>query len=205
VLLTLGAFAAVTAAAMLGTGREPWEAVQVAVWPALAAFILPRTWLRRRIAARQEAIRRSLPDALDLLVVCVEAGLGLDSAILRVGQEMELGHRALSDELKAMTLELRAGKLRQDAFRDMAGRIGLEDVNSLVAVLVQTESFGTSVSRALRVFAEDMRLKRFHRAEEIAARLPVKISIPLILFIFPSIFVAMLGPVVIQIIGLLSA
>jgi tight adherence protein C len=204
VLLTLAAFVLAAAVGVFALDFTFWDAIQMAVWPGLAAFLLIRVWLRRRVAARQEAIRRGLPDALDLLVVCVEAGLGMDAGIFRVGQELEHAHRELSDELKAMTLEMRAGKLRQHAFKDMAVRIGLEDMNSLVAVLIQTESFGTSIARALRVFAEDMRVKRFHRAEEIAARLPVKIAIPLILFIFPSIFVALLGPVVIQVIELLS-
>jgi tight adherence protein C len=166
---------------------------------ALIGFYLADFWLRMRIDRRREKIVEGLPDALDLLVVCVEAGMGLDAAINRVAEEIRLGHRVLSDELKLLNLELRAGKLRQDALRNLARRIDLEDVNSLVTLLIQTDRFGTSVSQALRVYSDALRTKRYQRAEEIAVKLPVKLMFPLILFIFPALFVAILGPAAIRV------
>jgi tight adherence protein C len=161
---------------------------------AIAGFYLPDLWLRIKIARRREKIAEGLPDALDLLVVCVEAGLGLDTAINRVAEEIKLSHKVLSDELKLLTLELRAGKSRRDALKNLALRIDWEDVNSLVTLLIQTDKFGTSVAQALRVYSDAFRTKRYQRAEEIAAKIPVKLVFPLILFIFPSLFIAILAP-----------
>jgi tight adherence protein C len=161
---------------------------------ALIGFYLPDIWLRIKIARRRNRIIEGLPDALDLLVVCVEAGLGLDAAINRVAEEIKFSNKLLSDELKLLNLELRAGKLRRDALRNLALRIGLEDVNSLVTLLIQTDKFGTSVAQALRVYSDALRTKRYQRAEEIAAKLPVKLVFPLVLFIFPALFVTILGP-----------
>lgn len=140
-----------------------------------------------------------LPDALDLMVVCSEAGVGLDATINRVGEEMRLNNKTLSDEFNLMSLELQAGKPRRDALKDLATRTGLEDVTNLTSMLIQTERFGTSISQALRVHSDSMRVKRSQRAEEIAAKLPVKLLFPLIFFIFPSLFVVILGPAVIRI------
>jgi tight adherence protein C len=140
-----------------------------------------------------------LPDGLDMLVVCVEAGMGLDAAINRVGEEMKASNKVLSDELKLVTLELRAGKHRQEALRNLAQRTDLEDLSSLVSLLVQTDKFGTSIAQALRVYSDSMRTKRYQRAEEIAAKIAVKLTFPLILFIFPSLFVVILGPAMIRI------
>ena len=140
-----------------------------------------------------------IPDALDLLVVCVEAGMGLDAAINRVAEEIKLTNRILSDELKFLNLELRAGKSRQAALRNLAMRTDLEDVNSLVTLLIQTDKFGTSVAKALRVYSDTFRTKRYQKAEELAAKLPVKLVVPLIVFIFPSLFVTILGPAAIRI------
>ena len=162
-------------------------------------FYLPNLWLKWKIAKRKEKILEGFPDALDLMVVCVEAGSGLDAAINRVGEEMRLSHKVLSEEFKLLSLELRAGKQRRDALKNLALRTDLEDVNSLVNLLIQTDKFGTSVAQALRVHSESMRIKRYQRAEELATKLPVKLLFPLILFIFPSIFVTLLGPAVIQI------
>jgi tight adherence protein C len=166
---------------------------------ALIGFYLPDLWLRMRIARRKEEILKGFPDALDLLVVCVEAGVGLDAAINRVGEEMKLSDKVLSEEFRLLSLELRAGKLRRDALRNLALRTDLEDVSSFVTLLIQTDKFGTSVAKALRVHSDSMRTKRQQRAEEIAAKLPVKLVFPLILFIFPSLFVAILGPAAIRI------
>jgi tight adherence protein C len=166
---------------------------------ALISFHLPNLWLKMKIAQRKETIRAGLPDALDLMVVCVVAGNGLDAAINRVAQEMELSNKPLSDEFNFLNLELRAGKSRQDALRNLAIRTDLEDVSSLVTLLIQTEKFGTSIAQALRVHSDSMRTQRFQRAEEVAAKLPVKLIFPLILFILPSLFVVILGPAAITI------
>lgn len=170
-----------------------------AILSALIGFYLPELWLRIRISKRREAIFKSLPDALDMLVVCVEAGMGLDAAISRVGEEMQLTHKILSDEFNQVTLELRAGKHRQEALRNLAQRTDLEDLASLVSLLIQTDKFGTSISQSLRVYSDTMRTKRFQKAEEIAAKIGVKMSFPLILFIFPSLFVVILGPAMVRV------
>ncbi len=166
---------------------------------ALASFHLPNLWLRIKIAKRKEMIRAGLPDALDLMVVCVVAGSGLDAAINRVAQEMGLSNKPVSQEFELLSLELRAGKSRQDALRNLALRTDLEDVSSLATLLIQTEKFGTSIAQALRVHSDSMRTKRFQLAEEVAAKLPVKLIFPLILFILPSLFVVILGPAAITI------
>ncbi len=166
---------------------------------AYIGFYMPNLWLRFRIARRSEKILTGLPDALDLMVVCVEAGTSLDAALQRVGEEMKLSNRVLSEEFRLLGLELKAGKQRRDALRNLATRIDLEDVSSLVSLLIQTDRFGTSVAQALRVHSESMRVKRYQRAEELATKLPVKLIFPLIVFLFPSIFVTVLGPAMIQI------
>ena len=176
-------------------------AQMVAILTILAIFgyYLPDLWLRFKIARRKELILNGFPDALDLLVVCVEAGMGLDSAINRVAKEIELDNKVLSGELKLYNLEMRAGKLRKDALKDLAMRTDLDEVNNLATLLIQTDKFGTSVGQALKVYSDTMRTQRYQRAEERAAKLPVKLVFPLILFIFPSLFVAILGPALINI------
>jgi tight adherence protein C len=170
---------------------------------AVTGFYLPNLWLKMKIARREEKILEGFPDALDLMVVCVEAGVGLDAAINRVGEEMKLSNRVLSEEFRLLSLELRAGKERRDALRNLATRISLEDVSSLVTLLIQTDRFGTSIAQALRVHSESMRTRRYQRAEELATKLPVKMVFPLIVFIFPSIFVTVMGPAIIQIFRIL--
>lgn len=165
---------------------------------ALMGFYLPDIWLRIKTMKRKAKIMEALPDALDLLVICVEAGLGLDAAINRVAQEIALRSDVLSDELKLMNLEMRAGKLRQDALRNLAKRTDLDAINSLVTLLIQTEKFGTSIAQALKVYSESFRLERYQKAEEVASKLPIKLLFPLIFFIFPSLFVVILGPAVIR-------
>ena len=173
------------------------------VLAAACGYYAPALWLRRAIAARKDALQRAIPDALDLMVVCVEAGLGLDQAIGRVGQEVNRTHPELSDELNILTLELRTGLSRQEALRNLAYRTDLEEVRNLVALLVQTDRFGTSIGQALRVHADSMRSTRRLKAEELAAKLPVKLLFPLIFFIFPSMFIVLLGPAAIQMIRVL--
>lgn len=170
---------------------------------ATCGYYAPVLWLKLAIGRRKDEIQRAIPDALDLMVVCVEAGLGLDQAIGRVGDEVKYAHPALSDELGVLALELRTGAQRQDALRNLASRTDLEEVGSLVAILIQTDRFGTSIGQALRVQADAMRTKRRLRAEEMAAKLPVKLLFPLIFFIFPSLFIVTVGPAVIRMIRIL--
>lgn len=166
---------------------------------ALLGYFGPNLWIHLMIAGRQEKIREGFPDALDLMVVCVEAGMGLDQAIKKISDEMKLSHRVISDEFGLMNLEMRAGRSRQDAMRNLAARTGVDDVKSLVTLLLQTDRFGTSVAQALRVHAATMRTKRRQRAEERAAKLPVKMLFPLICFILPCIFIVIVGPAIIRI------
>jgi len=165
---------------------------------AAVGYYAPIVWLRRVIASRKDALQRAMPDALDLMVVCVEAGLGLDQAIGRVSQEVSRTHPALGDELNVLTVELRTGVSRQEALKNLARRTDLEELGNLVAMLVQTDRFGTSIGQALRVYADSMRTTRRLKAEELAAKLPVKLLLPLIFFIFPSLIVVTVGPAVIR-------
>ena len=173
------------------------------VLAATCGYYAPILWLKRAIAQRKDALQRAIPDALDLMVVCVEAGLGLDQAITRVGEEVKRTHPALSDELNLLAMELRTGVSRQEALRNFAYRTDLEEVRNLVALLVQTDRFGTSIGQALRVHADSMRTTRRLRAEELAAKLPVKLLFPLIFFIFPSMFIVLLGSAVVQMVRVL--
>lgn len=170
---------------------------------AIAGYFVPMVWLRIAVGRRQAKLLAAVPDALDLLVVCVEAGLGLDMAIARVGDEIRFSHKELGEEFHLLALELRTGLHRREALRNFARRTDLEDVRTLVALLVQTDRFGTSIGQALRVHSEAMKVTRQMRAEELAAKLPVKLLVPLIFFIFPSLFIAILGPAVIKIIRIL--
>jgi tight adherence protein C len=163
-------------------------------------FYAPDLWLSRRTRTRQNAIERGLPDALDLLVTCVEAGLGLDAALQRVAQEVALPWPVLGGELHATFLEARAGIPRVEAFRRLANRTGVQDLKSLAATLTQTELFGTSVALALRIQAEGIRVRRMQKAEERAAYIAVKMTIPLVVFILPTLVAITLGPTVIHII-----
>ena len=170
---------------------------------AAVGYLLPSMLLGKLERGRQHRIRKGLPDALDLLVVSVEAGLGLDQAIQRVGEEIAFAHRELSDEFRLVNLELRAGKGRTDALRALAERTGVEDLSSLVAMLVQTDRFGTSVAQSLRVHADTMRTKRRQRAEEAAAKTGVKMVFPLVFCIFPAIWVVTIGPAAIKFVQVL--
>jgi tight adherence protein C len=172
--------------------------VMLAIGACGLGYLLPSMALGRMARKRQHRIRLGLPDALDLLVVSVEAGLGLDQAIQRVGDELPYAHPDLSDELRLINLELRAGKARSDALKNLAERTGVEDVASLVAMLVQTDKFGTSVAQSLRVHSETLRTKRRQRAEEAAAKLGVKMVFPLVFCIFPAIWIVTIGSAVIK-------
>jgi tight adherence protein C len=163
-------------------------------------FMVPDFWLSNRVKARQLALKLGLPDALDLIVVCIEAGLSLDKATLRTADELHLSHPAISDELKLVNLEQRAGRARVDAWRTFADRADVDSVRSMVAVFVQADQFGTSISKALRVHSDTLRIQRRQQAEEQAAKTTVKLVFPLVFFIFPSIFLVTLGPAMIAII-----
>jgi tight adherence protein C len=171
----------------------------VTVLCALLGFYLPDIWLHHKAEERRQKILQSLPDAMDLLVICVEAGMGLDGAINKVAQELGMGSPELSEELQLMNLELRAGKQRTDALKNLALRTNLDEIGSLTTLLVQTDKFGTSLADALRVYSDSYRTQRYQRAEEMAAKLPVKMVIPLIFCIFPSLFLVILGPAAINI------
>ena len=157
-------------------------------------FLAPDFWLGRQIASRQAKIRRGLPDVLDLMVICIEAGQSLDQATVRTAEELRAAHPAISDELGVVVLEQRAGRARTDAWRQFAERTAVDTVRNLVSVLVQSEKFGTSIAKTLRVHADTLRTQRRQKVEEQAAKTSVKLVFPLVLFIFPSLFVVTLGP-----------
>jgi tight adherence protein C len=168
-----------------------------------AGYVLPGLELARLAKRRAHRIRLALADALDLLVVSVEAGLGLDQAMTRVGSELAFAYPDLSDELKLIILELRAGKPRAEALRNLADRTGVDDLSSLVTMLIQTDKFGTSVAQSLRVYSETLRTKRRQRAEEAAAKTGVKMVFPLVFCIFPAVWIVTIGPAAIRFITVL--
>lgn len=163
------------------------------------AYLLPDLWLSSRIRGRREQIRTALPDTLDLLVICVEAGLGLDQALNRVGLELSIRHQAMSEEIAQISAEQRAGKPRIEAWRSMAQRTKLEETEQFVAMLWQSERFGTPIVRALATFADSLRTARRQHAEEQAAKSTVKLLFPLVIFIFPSMFIVLIGPAALNI------
>ncbi|MFZ0644975.1 MAG: type II secretion system F family protein, partial [Candidatus Acidiferrales bacterium] len=171
------------------TGMYRLNVVFVPLLAAVVGYLLPELWLMWRVQARQHRLRLALPDALDMLVICVEAGLGLDQALMRVAQELRITHPQLSEELQLVNMEMRVGKTRLEAMRELARRTGVEDIKALVAMLIQTERFGTSIAQSLRVHSDDLRMKRRQRAEEMSAKTTVKMVPPLVFFIFPALMV----------------
>lgn len=167
-------------------------------------YYFPAAWLARQTRGRQTQIERGLPDALDLLVTCVEAGLGIDAALQRVAAEMASGYPVLATELQLTFLEVNAGIRRVEAMRRLADRTGVTELKTLAATLNQTEAFGTGVADALRVQSDGMRIRRMQRAEEKAATVPVKLSVPLVFFILPSLFAVILGPAAVNILRTLG-
>lgn len=163
------------------------------------AFYFPNWVLNHMIAKRQQEIFESFPDALDLLTICVEAGLSLEAALNRVAAEISLKSEILAEELQLVCLEFRAGSGKERALRNLALRTGVEDIDTLVAMLVQSEKFGTSIGESLRIHSESLRIKRQQRAEERAAKVSVKLTFPLVLCIFPSIMIVVVGPAIISI------
>ena len=168
-------------------------------------YILPTLVVAMRIRRRQKEMQRALPDALDMLVVSVEAGLGLNQALVRVADEIYRLSPVLSEQMTLVNLEIRAGTARDEALRNWADRTGMADIASLTGMLIQTDRFGTSVAQALRIHADTMRTKRRQRAEEAAAKTTIKLIFPLVFCIFPALFVVILGPAVIQIIQALKS
>jgi len=162
-------------------------------------YYLPVLWLRIVAHYRKKDLNRSFPDALDLLMVCMEAGLGIDSAIRRVSREIHIASAELAKELKILSLELKTGMPRNTCLRNLARRTDLPDIDNLVSLLIQAEKYGTGVANALKIHAEEMRQRRYSRLEELAAKLPVKLVIPLMIFIFPALFVVIAGPAAIQV------
>ncbi len=179
--------------------REPKVAMLGAMIGAIFGWILPVFYVGSKKKKRQHELQLALPDALDLMVVCVEAGLGLNQALLRVSEEIRHVSALMSDELALVNYEIRAGSPREEALRNLAERTGVEDIRSLTTILIQTDRFGTSVALALRVQSDTLREKRKQRAEEAAAKTTIKMVLPLVFCIFPALFVVILGPGAIQI------
>ncbi len=193
VLLPLCAFAASVYFLGFGTG------LVIGLLAAGAMYVVPSFYVGHRMKLRKKLIRNGLPDPLDLLTVCVEAGSALDQAIVKASQELQVSHPILAEELRLVTTEVRAGKPRLEAFRNLAIRTGVEDVRSLVSMLTQTDRFGTSIGDALRVHSETSRTKRRQEAEERANKVGVKLVFPLALCLFPALYVVCFGPVVVKI------
>jgi tight adherence protein C len=183
------------------TGAYHLQPVTVLIAALAVGYLAPEYWLGHLIKKRQLEIGLGLPDALDFMVVCLEAGLSLDQAVIRTSEELASGHAALAEEFGLVMLEVRAGRNRIDAWKSLMTRTDIDEIRMLVAVFVQADTFGTSVSKNLRVHADGMRTRRAQRVEELAAKTPVKLIFPLVLFIFPSLYVVILGPAVIQIIA----
>jgi len=204
--LALPAGLFIGAGALLPTlGYSAATTLIMAAYFAVMGYVLPGLVVGRRVKKRQKEMQRALPDALDMLVVSVEAGLGLNAALMRVSDEMDRMSPVLSEQLGLVNLEIRAGTSREEALRNLGDRTGLQDIISLVGMLIQTERFGTSVAQALRVHADTMRTKRRQRAEEAAAKTTIKLVFPLVFCIFPAMFVVILGPALIQIYHALSS
>lgn len=170
----------------------------------VVGFFLPRYVLRRMIRSRQQLVRWGLADALDLMVISVEAGLGLNAAMVRVSEELREVHPDICDEFELANLEIRVGRERDEALRNLAERTGVDDLHSLVAMLIQTDKFGTSIARAIRVFSDSLRTKRRQRAEQAAQKAAVKLLFPLACFLFPTLFIAILGPAALQLMDTLA-
>jgi tight adherence protein C len=183
------------------TAPNGWIA---AAFGGVVGYLLPGLFLDRQVAKRRLQIRNGLPDVLDLLIVCLEAGSSLDQAVVKASDELAITYPVLAEELRVLITETRAGKPRMEAFRNLAQRTKVDDVRALVAMLVQTDRFGTSVSQALRALSQSMRTRRRQMAEEAAAKVGVKLVFPLVLFLFPAFFIVVLGPAVIRLMKALT-
>ena len=199
--LLLGLLLPATMAVLSSTSdADPGNRFMAIVAAAAAGFFAPNEYLKVRARRRQKAVRRGLPNALDLLVVCVESGLGLDQALVQVAKDLDQAHPEISEELAMANLELKAGKRRADALRNLAERTNVDDLKKLVAVLIQADRFGTGIAQSLRAHADYMRVQARQTAEERAAKLGVKLIFPIFFCILPSLFVVTVGPMVVRII-----
>ncbi|MCC6861867.1 MAG: type II secretion system F family protein [Bryobacterales bacterium] len=188
------------AGAVAASEADPANKIMMLVGATAVGFFAPNEYLRMAAKRRQKQIRRGLPNALDLLVVCVESGLGLDQAVVQVAKELESAHPEISEEFALMNLEMKAGKRRAEALRNLGERTSVEELKKLTAVLIQADKFGTSVAQSLRAHSDYMRVQRRQEAEEKAAKLGVKLVFPIFFCILPSLFVVTVGPMFVRII-----
>ena len=203
-LASMAGFPLVVAGVCALTGRALNDAVIYIIVAFVAGFFLPRYMLNRIISKRQRLIRWGLADALDLMVVSVEAGLGLNAAMVKVANELKDVHTPVAIEFELANLEIRVGRDRDEALRNLAERTGVDDLRSLVAMLIQTDKFGTSIAKGLRVFSDSLRTKRRQRAEQAAQKAAVKLLFPLACFLFPTLFIAILGPAFLNLIDVMG-
>lgn len=197
-LASMIASPAIALLALAAMGRSFSSSLMWIVIAVTVGFLLPRTILDHLIKSRQQRLRWGLADALDLLVVSVEAGLGINAAMVRVSQEVKRVHPEISEEFEMVNLEIRVGRDREEALRNLADRSGVEDLRGLCAMLIQADRFGSSIARAIRVYSDSLRTKRRQRAEQAAQKAAIKLLFPLAVFLFPTLFIALLGPAVLQ-------
>jgi tight adherence protein C len=203
-LAALAGFPATVAMICAVMARPLTSAVLWILMSFVLGFFLPRYLLRRMIRSRQQQVRWGLADALDLMVISIEAGLGLNAAMMKVSSELKDVHPDICDEFELANLEIRVGRERDEALRNLAERTGVDDLHSLVAMLIQTDRFGTSIARAIRAFSDSLRTKRRQRAEQAAQKAAVKLLFPLACFLFPTLFIAILGPAALTLIDTLA-
>jgi tight adherence protein C len=203
-LATMAGFPAMVAFACALLARPLNSALLWILFAFVIGFFLPRYVLRRMIRSRQQLVRWGLADALDLMVISIEAGLGLNAAMMKVSSELKEVHPDISEEFELANLEIRVGRDRDEALRNLADRTGVDDLRSLVAMLIQTDRFGTSIARAIRAFSDSLRTKRRQRAEQAAQKAAVKLLFPLACFLFPTLFIAILGPAALQLMDTLG-
>jgi tight adherence protein C len=177
-----------------GGGGSAQNSILMVIVPGFVGYYAPKYWVQRRMQAREEQINAGFPDALDLMLVCVEAGQSLDQAIIKVAREIEPSYPALSEEFQIVSYEMKAGKDKTKVLRDMGERVGIQDVNSFITTLIQSSTFGTSIAEALRVYADEMRDKRVMRAEEKANKLPTKLTLFTMMFCVPPLLIILIGP-----------
>lgn len=201
---TLAGLPALVALGCALMARPLQSAVLYILFAFVIGFFLPRYALRRMIRSRQQLVRWGLADALDLMVISIEAGLGLNAAMVKVSTELKEVHPDISDEFELANLEIRVGRDRDEALRNLADRTGVDDLRSLVAMLIQTDKFGTSIAKAIRAFSDSLRTKRRQRAEQAAQKAAVKLLFPLACFLFPTLFIAILGPAALQLMDTLG-
>jgi tight adherence protein C len=203
-LCSMAGFPLIVAGICAFLGKPLGDALIYIILAFVAGFVLPRYFLSRITKNRQRELRWGLADALDLMVVSVEAGLGLNAAMMKVASELRDVHSAIAIEFELANLEIRVGRDRDEALRNLAERTGVEDLRSLVAMLIQTDKFGTSIAKGLRVFSDGLRTKRRQRAEQEAQKAAVKLLFPLACFLFPTLFIAILGPAALNLMDVLA-